>query len=69
MRDKAAWSEAVHSNPEGLTIDEFLTFTHPESSTTKMLALVEDLYEKFDCDGDEILTEDEFAVYQPEGLL
>ena len=29
---KAAWSEAARSNPDALNIDEFLAFTHPESS-------------------------------------
>ena len=29
---KASWSEAARSNPDALNIDEFLAFTHPESS-------------------------------------
>ncbi|XP_017784781.1 PREDICTED: 45 kDa calcium-binding protein isoform X2 [Nicrophorus vespilloides] len=67
MRDKASWMEAARTNPDTLTVDEFLTFTHPESSATNQLALVDDLYDKFDRDGDELLTEDEFAILQTEG--
>ncbi|CAG9835298.1 unnamed protein product [Diabrotica balteata] len=67
MRDKAAWTEAAKSNPNTLTIDEFLSFTHPESSVTNQLMLVDELFDKFDRDGDELLTEDEFAVLQTEG--
>ena len=29
---KAAWAEAARTNGEALNIDEFLSFTHPESS-------------------------------------
>lgn len=47
MRDKAAWSEAARSDPDHLTVDEFLAFRHPESSHATILALVEDLIEKF----------------------
>jgi hypothetical protein len=67
MRDKASWMEAARSNPDALTVDEFLAFTHPESSAANQLALVDELYDKFDRDGDELLTEDEFAVLQTEG--
>ena len=42
MRDKASWSEAARSNPEQLTIDEFLAFRHPESSHATILSLVEE---------------------------
>lgn len=59
--------EAAKSNPDSLTLDEFLAFTHPESSAANQLALVDELYDKFDRDGDELLTEDEFAVLQTEG--
>ncbi|KAG5880648.1 hypothetical protein JTB14_022814 [Gonioctena quinquepunctata] len=67
MRDKASWMEAARSNPDSLTLDEFLAFTHPESSASNQLALVDELYDKFDRDGDELLTENEFAVLQTEG--
>ncbi|KAJ3656084.1 hypothetical protein Zmor_015185 [Zophobas morio] len=67
MRDKASWMEAARSNPDALTVDEFLAFTHPESSAANQLALVDELYDKFDRDGDELLTEDEFAILQTEG--
>lgn len=61
MKDKASFSEAARSNPDWLTLDEFLSFTHPESSAANQLALVDELYDKFDRDGDGLLTEDEFA--------
>lgn len=47
MRDKAAWGEAARSDPDHLTVDEFLAFRHPESSHATILALVEDLIDKF----------------------
>ncbi|KAK4878985.1 hypothetical protein RN001_007131 [Aquatica leii] len=64
MRDKASWLEAAQSDPDALTLEEFLAFTHPESSAANHLTLVDELYDKFDRDGDELLTEDEFAVLQ-----
>ncbi|XP_074025337.1 stromal cell derived factor mayday [Leptinotarsa decemlineata] len=67
MKDKASWMEAARSNPDTLTLDEFLAFTHPESSVANQLTLVDELYDKFDRDGDEMLTEDEFAILQTEG--
>lgn len=67
MRDKASWTEAARSNPDSLTVDEFLAFTHPESSAANQLALVDELYDKFDRDGDELLTENEFAILQTDG--
>lgn len=67
MRDKASWKEAAKSDPNTLTAEEFLAFSHPESSSANHLALVDELYDKFDRDGDEILTEDEFAVLQTQG--
>ncbi|KDR09191.1 45 kDa calcium-binding protein isoform X2 [Zootermopsis nevadensis] len=67
MRDRASWSEAAHSDPDHLTLDEFLSFRHPESSHATIIALVDELLDKFDRDGDEILTEDEFSVLQTEG--
>ncbi|KAF7285214.1 hypothetical protein GWI33_011537 [Rhynchophorus ferrugineus] len=67
MRDKALWAEAARTNPDSLTVDEFLAFTHPESSVTNQLVLVDELFDKFDRDGDDILTENEFAVLQTEG--
>ncbi|KAE8740577.1 hypothetical protein FOCC_FOCC013911 [Frankliniella occidentalis] len=67
MRDKAAWSEASHLNPNHLTVDEFLAFRHPESSHATILTLVEELFDKFDQNGDQILTEDEFSHLLLEG--
>jgi Ca2+-binding EF-hand superfamily protein len=67
MRDRASWSEAAHTDPDHLTLDEFLAFRHPESSHATILTLVDELLDKFDRDGDEILTEDEFSSLQTEG--
>ena len=47
MRDRARWSEAARNDPDKLTLDEFLAFTHPESSHRALLQMVEDLFEKF----------------------
>ncbi|XP_033198348.1 stromal cell derived factor mayday isoform X1 [Bombus vancouverensis nearcticus] len=68
MRDRARWAEAAKNDPERLTLDEFLAFTHPESSHRALLQMVEDLFEKFDRDGDEQLTEDEFSDLPSEGM-
>ncbi|KAK2578006.1 hypothetical protein KPH14_008435 [Odynerus spinipes] len=68
MRDRARWTEAARNDPEKLTLDEFLAFTHPESSHRALLQMVEDLFEKFDRDGDEQLTEDEFSDLPSEGV-
>lgn len=45
-RDKASWSEAARTDPDSLTLDEFLAFRHPESSHTTILALVDELLDK-----------------------
>ncbi|XP_034190622.1 stromal cell derived factor mayday [Osmia lignaria lignaria] len=68
MRDRARWAEAARNDPERLALDEFLAFTHPESSHRALLQMVEDLFEKFDRDGDEQLTEDEFSDLPAEGV-
>lgn len=47
MRDRASWSEAAKTDPDHLTLDEFLAFRHPESSHATILLMVEELYEKF----------------------
>ncbi|OXU27859.1 hypothetical protein TSAR_005499 [Trichomalopsis sarcophagae] len=67
MRDRARWTEAARNDPDKLALDEFLAFTHPESSHRALLQMVEDLFEKFDRDGDEQLTEDEFSDLPSEG--
>ncbi|EDW83798.2 uncharacterized protein Dwil_GK13801 [Drosophila willistoni] len=61
MRDKARWSEAARTDLFTLTIDEFLSFRHPESSVSNLLELVDDLLRQFDQDGDEQLTMEEFS--------
>ncbi|XP_043665366.1 45 kDa calcium-binding protein [Vespula pensylvanica] len=68
MRDRARWTDAARNDPEKLTLDEFLAFTHPESSHRALLQMVEDLFEKFDRDGDEQLTEDEFSDLPSESV-
>ncbi|XP_032676534.1 45 kDa calcium-binding protein isoform X2 [Odontomachus brunneus] len=68
MRDRARWAEAARNDPEKLALDEFLAFTHPESSHRALLQMVEDLFEKFDRDGDEQLTEDEFSDLPSDGV-
>ncbi|XP_039278902.1 45 kDa calcium-binding protein [Nilaparvata lugens] len=60
-RDKASWFEAAHTDPDYLTLDEFLAFRHPESSHATILSLVEELLDKLDRNDDDILNEDEFA--------
>jgi hypothetical protein len=47
MRDRASWSEAAHNDPDHLTLDEFLSFRHPESSHATVTALVDELFDKF----------------------
>lgn len=61
MRDKAAWSEAARSDPDQLTLDEFLAFRHPESSHATILNIVEETIARLDVDGDGQLTKEEFA--------
>ncbi|XP_063231029.1 45 kDa calcium-binding protein isoform X2 [Bacillus rossius redtenbacheri] len=50
MRDRASWSEAARSDPDHLTLDEFLAFRHPESSHAAVLALVDELLDKLEHD-------------------
>ncbi|SPP83783.1 45 kDa calcium-binding protein [Drosophila guanche] len=61
MRDKARWSEAARTDLFTLTIDEYLSFRHPESSVSNLLELVDDLLRQFDQDGDDQLTLEEFS--------
>ncbi|XP_018026665.1 45 kDa calcium-binding protein isoform X2 [Hyalella azteca] len=61
MRDKAAWSEAARSDPDTLTLDEFLAFHHPESSHGAILAKVEELLYFLDTNGDGALTKEEYC--------
>ncbi|KAG8193667.1 hypothetical protein JTE90_024030 [Oedothorax gibbosus] len=61
LLDKAAWSEAANSDPDALNIDEFLTFRHPEHSHVSLINMVNDIITSLDDDGDEKLTEHEFA--------
>ncbi|XP_076320570.1 stromal cell derived factor mayday [Tachypleus tridentatus] len=61
LLDKAAWFEAANSDPDALNIDEFLTFRHPEHSHVSLLNMVNDIISNLDTDGDEQLSETEFA--------
>lgn len=67
-RDKALWMEAARTDPLSLTLDEFLSFRHPESSTVNLLSLVDDILRQFDVDGDEKLTIAEFSDVLPNGV-
>nr|XP_040219526.2 45 kDa calcium-binding protein [Anopheles coluzzii] len=67
-RDKAHWMEAARTDPLSLTLDEFLSFRHPESSTVNLLNLVDDILRQFDVDGDDHLTVEEFSDVQTTDL-
>uniref|UniRef100_A0A182QP99 EF-hand domain-containing protein n=1 Tax=Anopheles farauti TaxID=69004 RepID=A0A182QP99_9DIPT len=67
-RDKALWMEAARTDPLSLTLDEFLCFRHPESSTVNLLNLVDDILRQFDLDGDDHLTLEEFSDVQTTDL-
>ncbi|XP_049301507.1 45 kDa calcium-binding protein [Anopheles funestus] len=67
-RDKAHWMEAARTDPLSLTLDEFLSFRHPESSTVNLLNLVDDILRQFDVDGDDLLTVEEFSDVQTTDL-
>eukprot|EP00096_Caligus_rogercresseyi_P004149 TRINITY_DN18306_c0_g1_i1.p1 TRINITY_DN18306_c0_g1~~TRINITY_DN18306_c0_g1_i1.p1 ORF type:complete len:316 (+),score=108.36 TRINITY_DN18306_c0_g1_i1:42-989(+) len=58
---RAAWSEAARSNPESLNIDEFLGFTHPESSHSVLAQSSEEALRKYDEDGDSKISLSEFC--------
>ena len=45
-RMRAAWSEAAHTNPDSVNIDEFLGLEHPESSHSFLTQRVEELMGK-----------------------
>jgi len=61
-RLKAAWSEAAHTNPDSVNIDEFLGLEHPESSHSFLTQRVEELMGKFDADDDGKLSKQEYLV-------
>ncbi|CAN7986792.1 unnamed protein product [Ixodes hexagonus] len=66
LLDKANWFEAANSDPEALNIDEFLTFRHPEHSHVSLLKMVNDIISNLDENGDEHLSEEEFAQLTPD---
>lgn len=57
---KAAWSEAARSNPDALNIDEFLSFSHPESSHSALAQQMEEMIGRHDDDGDGLISLDEY---------
>ena len=68
---RAAWSESARSTPDALNIDDFLSFSHPESSHSALAQQMEELIGRHDDDGDGIITlkeylEDPFIDFTPE---
>jgi len=61
-RLKAAWSEAAHTNPDAVNIDEFLGLEHPESSHSFLTRRLDELMGKFDGDNDGKLTRQEYLL-------
>ena len=57
---KAAWSEAARTNPDALNIDEYLSFTHPESSHSALAQVVEELLGRHDQNEDSKISLDEY---------
>lgn len=57
---KAAWSEAARTNPDALNIDEYLSFTHPESSHSALAQLIEELLGRHDDDDDSKISLNEY---------
>jgi len=57
---KASWAEAARTNGDALNIDEFLAFTHPESSHSLMAQTAEETFGRFDADGDDRITLEEY---------
>lgn len=47
MRAKASWIECAKNDPDHLTLDEFLSFMHPESSYSMIISVVDEIYKKF----------------------
>lgn len=66
LLDKASWFEAANSDPDALNIDEFLTFRHPEHSHVSLLKMVNEIISNLDENGDEHLSEEEFAQLGPD---
>ena len=44
---EARWSESATNDPDFLTVDEFLAFTHPEASPSKLIGAVQDTFNTF----------------------
>lgn len=63
LLDQAAFSEAAHTNPEGLNIDEFLSFRHPEHSHVTLFNMVQEIFNNLDEDSDNSLTLHEFTSF------
>jgi len=67
LLEEAAFSETAHSNPEGLNIDEFLSFRHPEHSHATLLSMVTDIFNDLDENNDDFLSVKEFATFSNGG--
>uniref|UniRef100_T1JJ73 45 kDa calcium-binding protein n=1 Tax=Strigamia maritima TaxID=126957 RepID=T1JJ73_STRMM len=63
LLDEAAFSETAHNNPDGLNIDEFLSFRHPERSLVTLLNMVQEIFNNLDENGDNYLSIEEFATF------
>ena len=57
---KAAWAEAARTNGDALNIDEFLGFTHPESSHSLLAQTAEETFGRYDADSDMRITLEEY---------
>lgn len=63
LLDRAAFSEAAHTNSQGLNIDEFLSFRHPERSHVTLLKMVQDIFNNLDENEDGFLSLKEFTSF------
>lgn len=55
------WDESARNNFYSLTLDEFLAFRHPEASVANLLNVVEEMLIRFDSNGDDTISKDEFC--------
>jgi len=67
--DQAAWSETAKTEPDFLNLDEFLSFRHPESSSSSLLSKADDIMGEYDRDADETLTWEEYSSIPINSIL
>lgn len=67
--DQAAWSETAKTEPDFLNLDEFLSFRHPESSSSSLLSKADDIIGEYDRDADESLTWEEYSSIPINSIL